>query len=322
MANDPNSPPQPRRRSSRFRRADSLYLGVLVSASLTLFVVILGIIWVIYSQSRLSITTFGPKFVTGNDWDPNRNHFGLMPFLLGTLYTSFWALLIAVPISIGTAVFLSEAAPWRLRVTLGFLVEMLAAIPSVVYGLWGVFVLIPWLVEHVETPISDSAPLGKFFLFNAPPNGNDFLAASLVLAIMVIPIITGIAREIIDAVSLSLREGSYALGATKWETIWRVVLPSAKAGLTGAVVLGLGRALGETIAVTMLIGNNPAFKLALFSPGYTMSSLIANEFTEAPTPLYRSALMEVGLALLISAMIVNGCARLLVNLTGREAHAQ
>jgi phosphate transport system permease protein len=297
---------------------DRVYRFVLVAVSSLVFVLILAIIWEIYAKSRLSIHTFGLKFLTGKEWDPVQQIYSLRAFALGTLYTSFWALLIAVPISIGSAVFLSEMAPRWIRKPLTFLIELLAAIPSVVYGLWGIFVMVPWLVDHVETPISNNQHLGTFFLFNAAPNGNDFLAASALLSIMVIPIITGVARDILRAVPQSMREASYALGATRWETIKSVVLPHARAGIFGAVILGLGRALGETMAVTMVIGNNPDFNWALFSPGYTMSSVIANEFTEAPLELYRSALIEIALALLVIALIVNSLARVLVRLTARR----
>ncbi|MFI5385807.1 MAG: phosphate ABC transporter permease subunit PstC [Fimbriimonadales bacterium] len=299
-----------------------MYSAVLFGASAFAMVLILAIIVELYLQSRLSIHTFGASFFTRSEWDPVQQVYSAKAFVLGTLYTSFWALLIAVPVSIGAAVFLAEVAPKWIRTPLGFLIELLAAIPSVVYGLWGIFVLVPWLAKHVETPISESKTWGSFFLFNAAPNGNDFLAASLVLAIMIIPIITGIARDILRAVPNTMREGSYALGATKWETIRRVVLPRARAGMIGAVMLGLGRALGETMAVTMVIGNNPDFNLALFSPGTTLASIVANEFTEATLDLYRSALMEIGFSLLVIALVVNGAARLLVRWSSRSAEGR
>lgn len=283
---------------------------------------ILAIIVQLYLQSQLSIHKFGVSFFTGKDWDPVTQVYSTQAFIFGTLYTSFWALLIAVPISVGAAIFLAEIAPKWLRTPLGFIIELLAAIPSVVYGLWGIFILVPWLVKHVEEPLSSSKTWGSFFLFDAAPNGNDFLAASLILAIMIIPIVTGIARDILRAVPGTMREGSYALGATKWETIRRVVLPRARPGLIGAVMLGLGRALGETMAVTMVIGNTPDFHPALFSPGSTMASIIANEFTEATLDLYRSALMEIGFSLLVIALIVNGCARLLVRWSTRASEGR
>lgn len=286
--------------------------------SLAILGLVLAIVLEVYLQSRLSIHTFGSRFFTKGEWNPVEDVYSAKSFIFGTLYVSFWALLIAVPVSIGAAVFLAEIAPRWIKSPLGFLIEMLAAIPSVVYGLWGIFVLCPWLVKHVEGPISSNHASGSFFLFNAAPNGNDFLAASLVLAIMIIPIVTGIARDIIVSVPSSVREGAYALGSTRWETVCRVVLPRARAGLIGAVMLGLGRALGETMAVTMVIGNTPEFNLPLFSPGSTMSSIIANEFSEATLDLYRSALMEIGFTLLVIAILVNGLARLLVSWSARS----
>jgi len=300
------------------RKVDGFYNWLLFLASIFVMVLILSIIFELYLQSKVSIHTFGANFFKSSDWDPVQQTYSIKPFVLGTLYTSFWALLVAVPLSVAAAVFLVEVAPNWIRTPLGFLIELLAAIPSVVYGLWGMLVLIPWLVAHVETPISNSKTWGSFFLFNAAPNGNDFMAASLILAIMIVPIITGIGRDILRAVPNSLRDGSFALGATQWETIWRVVLPRARAGLIGAVMLGLGRALGETMAVTMVIGNAPEFHLPLFSAGSTMASVIANEFSEATLDLYRSALMEIGFSLLVIALIVNGCARMLVGWSVRS----
>lgn len=307
------------------KQTDFLYGLLLLAVSVLVFTMIFLIMWALFFKSQLSMHMFGWKFFTTGDWDPVQEKFSLKNFAFGTLYTSFWALLIAVPVSISTAVFLSEIAPKWLRTPLVFLVELLAAIPSVVYGIWGIFVLVPWLVDHFETPVSNNPKLGNFWLFNASPNGNDFMAASVLLSIMIVPIITGISRDILRAVPRTIRESSVALGATKWETIRRVVLPAARTGIIGAVILGLGRALGETMAVTMVIGNNPDFHLPLFSPGYTMSSVIANEFTEATSELYKSSLIEIAFFLLVIAVIVNGFARLLVrmtaNSTGRKARA-
>jgi|SRR5579884_51019 len=300
--------------------ADRVYIGLLFVASLIILILIVGIGVELYIGSRESIHTFGWKFFVRQDWDPVRQAFSTLSFILGTLYTSFWALLLAVPISVGAAIYLAEMAPSWIRTPASFLIELLAAIPSVVYGLWGIFILVPWLVQHVETPISNNARLSKLALFNAPPNGNDYLAASVVLAIMVLPFITSVSREILRAIPQQVREGSYALGATRWETITRVVLPYARAGIIGGVILGLGRALGETMAVTMVIGNNPEFHMSLFSPGYTMSSIIANEFSEAPVALYRSALIEIGLTLFFVTMIVNAGARALIYYTAKNIH--
>jgi len=223
-----------------------------------------------------------------------------------------------MPISVGTAIFLAEVAPAWIRVPVAYLVELLAAIPSVIYGLWGLLVMSPWIALHIETPISNNHILSRLPIFLGLPNGTDLLAASLILTIMIIPYITSVSRDILRAIPNAVREGSYALGATKWETISRVVVPYARAGIIGAVMLGLGRALGETMAVTMVIGNSADFNSSLFSPGYTMSSVIANEFGEASDPLYHSSLIEVGLTLFVVTMFVNGMARGLVFLTAKE----
>lgn len=301
-------------------RADAAYLTILLAASVVILAIILAIAVELTAASRLSLKTFGLGFFTHSTWDANREVFGALPFLLGTLYSSFWALLIAIPISIGAAIFLAEVAPAWIRTPCSFLVELLAAIPSVVYGLWGIFVLGPWLAAHVETPISNNPHLTRFTLFSAPPNGTDMLAASLILAIMVLPYITSVSRDILRAIPRAARDSSYALGATRWETIRGVVLPYARAGIIGAVILGLGRALGETMAVTMVIGNDNHFSPALFAAGNTMASVIANEFTEASIDLYRSALVEIGLMLFLVTMVVNGCARLLVYYTAKDIH--
>ena len=274
-------------------------------------VIIVGIGIELYLASRESQHAFGAKFIGSSQWNPVTQQFGALPFILGTLYTSFLALIIALPISIGTAIFLSELAPRWLRNPISFLVELLASVPSVIYGLWGIFVLAPWMSAHIETPIS-KGPLAKFPLFNAPPNGNDYLTASVILAIMILPFITAVSRDILLAVPRPMREGSYALGSTQWETIKGIVLPYGRSGIIGAVVLGLGRALGETMAVTMVIGNSASFHLPLFSPGYTMASVIANEFSEASFSLYRSALIEIALCLFLISVLVNSLARLLI----------
>jgi phosphate transport system permease protein len=299
---------------------DRIYSAVLFIASLSILVLVIAIAVELVIGSRESLQRFGLGFFTRMAWNPVTQDFGALAYILGTLYTSFWALLIAVPISLGAAIFLAELAPRWLRNPVSFLIELLAAIPSVVYGLWGLFVLSPWLVKHVETPISEHPRLSKFFLFDAPPNGNDILAASLILAIMVLPFITSVSRDILRAIPRTAREGSYALGATRWETIQGVVLPYARAGIIGGVILGLGRALGETMAVTMVIGNELGFHVGLFHSGYTMASIIANEFSEASFSLYRSALIEIGLTLFVVTMIVNGCARVLIYYTAKSLH--
>jgi phosphate transport system permease protein len=299
---------------------DKFYTAIIFSASLVIFLLIVSIAVELFSGSQTSQKAFGLHFFTSEDWDPNDGDgkFGVFPFLVGTLYTSFWALLLAMPISVGTAIFLSEIAPAWIRNPVSYLVELLAAIPSVIYGLWGVFVMCPWIALHIETPISQNKVLSRLPIFDGQPNGTDLMAASLILTIMIIPYITSVSRDILRAIPVSVREGSYALGATKWETISRVVVPYARAGIIGGIMLGLGRALGETMAVTMVIGNNPILTSSLLKPGYTMSSVIANEFPEALGNLYHSALIEVGLTLFFVTMFVNGMARGLVFLTAKE----
>ncbi len=260
--------------------------------------------------STPSIARFGIGFVVSSAWDPVRNVFGALPFVFGTVVSSLLALLLAVPISLGVAVFLLEFAPRQIRGPLGFVVELLAAVPSVIYGLWGVFVLAPWLRNRVEPALEHA--LGFLPFFRGPHQGVGMLAGALVLAIMILPTISSVSREVLRAVPDSLREGGIALGATRWEVIRRIVVPAARSGITGAVILGLGRALGETMAVTMVIGNRPEISASLFAPAYTMASVIANEFTEATGDLYLSALAELGLLLFIVTLILNLIARLLV----------
>jgi len=307
------------RRAVIRRLGDSTYRVLIAGASLSVLALILAIGLVLWSASRESIGKFGTAFFVTSKWDAAHQIFGALPFILGTLYTSFWALFIAVPISVGAAIFLAEIAPPWIRTPCSYLIELLAAVPSVVYGLWGVFVLSPWLVQHFETPVSQNDFLSKLFLFTGAPNGNDFLAGSLILSIMVIPFVTAISRDIIRAIPNAARDGSYALGATRWETIRGVVLPYARSGIVGATVLGLGRALGETMAVTMVIGNfNGNFAPSLFSPGATMTTLIVNEFQEASQNLYISAIIEIGLALFVVSVIVNGAARILIRYTAKN----
>ncbi|MEZ4220250.1 MAG: phosphate ABC transporter permease subunit PstC [Polyangiaceae bacterium] len=268
-----------------------------------------------YRASAASIDTFGLKFVTSQNWDPVRDEFGALPFIFGTVVSSLLALLISVPISIGVAIFLSELAPSWLKQPVGFLVELLAAVPSVVYGLWGIFALAPFLREVVEPALAKT--LGFLPLFSGPHQGFGMLAGGIVLAIMITPTIASVSREVLKAVPTTLREGALALGATRWETVRTAVLPYAKSGLVGAVILGLGRALGETMAITMLIGNRAEISASLFAPSYTMASVIANEFTEATGDLYLAALAEVGLLLFAVTLLLNILARLLVWRVGR-----
>jgi phosphate transport system permease protein len=302
------------------RYGDRAYNLITFLAALSIFVIIISIAWNLAAASKDSITHFGLKYVFGSDWDETKDIYGILPFIFGTLYSSLLALILAVPVSVGAAIFLSELAPHWIRTPMTFLIELLAAIPSVVYGLWGIFVMIPWLRDRVMKPIS-SSPLHHVFLFGGTPIGPSMLAAGVILAIMVTPFITAITRDILRAIPRAQREGSLALGATQWETISQVVLPYAKSGIIGAVILGLGRALGETMAVTMVIGNQSAgngISWSLFDPGYTMSSALANKFNEAGPGLNLSALIEIGLVLFVVAIIVNVVARLLVFYTAKD----
>ncbi len=281
--------------------------GTGVFAALVLLAVI-GIGFELTRQSLLSIRKFGFAFWTTSTWDPVAGNFGALPFIWGTLYSSIIALLIATPIALGIAIFISELSPRLLRQPLTFLTELLAAIPSIVYGLWGMFVLVP-IVRKLELLTPDA--LKTFPLFKGPPLGVGMLAAALILAVMVIPFTSSVAREILKNVPSAQREAAYALGATRWEAI-KVALGYGKTGIIGAVMLGFGRALGETIAVTMVIGNNPQVSSSLFKPQYTMAAVIANEFTEAADELYLHALIEIGLLLFIITIAINTISRLLI----------
>ncbi|MBU6410994.1 MAG: phosphate ABC transporter permease subunit PstC [Verrucomicrobiota bacterium] len=278
--------------------------------ALAIFVLVLLIGYELLHGSRLSLHQFGWRFLITRDWDVLNEKLGALTFIYGTLVTSAIALLIAVPISVGTAIYLTEVAPLRLRQPLVMFVELLAAIPSVVLGLWGLFVLVPFMRDHVDPSLEKL--LGFLPLFKGPIYGIGFLSAGVILAIMIVPIITSVSREILRSVPGLQREAAYALGATRWEVTRIAVLSYAKKGLFGAVILGLGRALGETMAATMVIGNIPNISASLFAPGYTMASVLANEFTEAVSGLYLSALFEVGLALLGVTLVVNAFAQLLL----------
>jgi phosphate transport system permease protein len=259
-------------------------------------------------QSWRSIERFGSGFWRTSVWDPVAGEFGALPFIWGTLYSAVLALLIAAPVGLGIAVFIAELCPGRLRSPLVFLTELLAAIPSIVYGLWGLFVLVP-AVRTLELHTPDV--LRALPLFSGPPLGVGMLSAALILAIMVVPFTSAVAREVLKAVPVAQRESAYALGATRFEAI-RASLHYARAGIVGAVMLGLGRALGETMAVTMVIGNNPQISASLFAPQYTMAAVIANEFTEAADDMYLSALVEIGLVLFVITLAINVLSRLLI----------
>lgn len=274
-----------------------------------LFVLIVFMAYEMYIGSTLSIEKFGWKFFINSVWDPVKEEYGALPFIYGTLVSSVIALVLAVPLSLGIAITLSEMAPPWLERPLSFLVELLAGIPSIVYGLWGFFVMVPWIRSTVEPFLSEQ--LGFLPLFRGAPYGVGMLAAGMILSIMILPIISSISRDILKAVPRSQTEAALAIGSTKWEAT-RIALSYSRSGIIGAVMLGFGRAFGETMAVTMVIGNRPVISASLFDPGYTMASVLANEFTEATTQMYLSALMEIALVLFVVAIIVNSFARLLV----------
>lgn len=289
---------------------DRVFTYAMTACGLAVLGVLALIIYELMLRSALSWHAFGLKFFTGSEWDPVNEHFGALPFIYGTLVSSLLSLIIAVPLSVGVAVFTTEMCPKRLRSPLSFFVELLAAIPSVIYGLWAMFVLVPILTQYVQPVLAKT--LGWTGLFEGPFFGLSMLTAGVILAIMIIPIISSITREVLAVVPQHQREAVLALGATRWEMIRIGVLRNARAGIVGAIILGLGRALGETMAVTMVIGNRPEISKSLFAPGYTMASVLANEFSEATGDVYLSALVQIGLALFFVTIIVNALARLLV----------
>jgi phosphate transport system permease protein len=300
----------------RFRvRSDELLFRAGTGAfALLLIVGVLAIGFELFRQSRLSIAQFGWQFWQTDTWDPVAGQFGARPFIWGTLYSSILAIAISTPIALGIAIYISELAPSWLRAPLVFLTELLAAIPSIVYGLWGIFVLVPF-VRGLET--ATPAWMKELPFFSGPPLGIGMLSAALILSIMVIPFSSSVAREVLKAVPQAQREGAYALGATRWEAI-RMALFYARTGIVGAVMLGFGRALGETMAVTMVIGNSPKISWSLFAPQYTMSAVIANEFAEATDELHLHALIEIGLVLFIITLIINLISRMFIWSMGRQ----
>lgn len=298
---------------------DALFRKACAAFSIAIVALLGLVVAELIRGSALSLSHFGLSFVLDKIWDPVSDRFGAATFVYGTVVSSLIALLIAVPLGVGIAIFLVEMAPRRAGVVVGFLVELLAAIPSIVYGLWGLFVLAP-LVRDDVAPVLH-ATLGFLPFFSGPSYGVGMLTAGLILSIMVLPFIAAVSRDVLAAVPQPQREGSLAVGATKWETIWHVVIPYGRAGIGGAIILALGRALGETMAVTMVIGNTPQIAASLFAPGYTMSSVIANEYAEASGPLYLSALTEIGLLLFVVTFAVNGLARMLLWRIARGAGA-
>jgi phosphate transport system permease protein len=290
--------------------ADSAFRALMLVCGLSIFAIVLLILVELITGSKLSIQKFGFPFFFGSAWDPVNGNFGALPFIYGTVVSSLLSLIIAVPLAIGVAIFLTEMCPAWLRGTLAFFTELLAAIPSVVYGLWAIFVLIPPLRQYVNPVLIKTLGWSGFFV--GPNYGFGMFAAGVILAIMILPIISSLTREVMSSVPHTQREAVLALGATRWEMIRMGVLRNARIGIVGAVILGLGRALGETMAVTMVIGNRPEIVRSMLAPAYSMASVIANEFSEASDELYLSALIEIGLALFIVTIIVNALARVLV----------
>jgi phosphate transport system permease protein len=299
----------------RWMNGDALARAVVTVSAALILVVTCALVYELWVNSALSREKFGWHFLVTQVWDPNAGQFGALPFLYGTVVTSLLALLIGVPLGVGAAIFLSELAPPKLSEGLTFLIELLAAVPSVIYGLIGVFVLMPIIKGYLHTVLK--VTLGWTPLFSGPFYGVSFLAAGIVLSVMILPFIVSVSRQVLLAVPADQREGALALGATKWETTWKVVVPYAKRGIYGSVFLALARSLGETMAVTMVIGNTPQIKASLFAPGYSIAAVIANEFTEATFDLYVHALTELGLVLFALTIVINGLARLLVMSTSR-----
>jgi phosphate transport system permease protein len=300
----------------RLRAGDDLaYLVTLIAASS--IVLITGLlVFELYKNSAASRHQFGWSFLTSSTWDPVAGNFGALPFIYGTVVTSTLALAIGIPLGVGAAIFLAELAPPKISSGLTFLIELLAAVPSVIFGMLGFFILIPAL-QSVEQPIR--SVLGWTPLFQGPFYGVSLLSAGVVLALMIIPFIISISREVILAVPGDQREAALALGATRWEATWDVVVPFAYKGITGSIFLALARSLGETMAVTMVVGNNPKISTSLFAPGYSIAAVIANEFTEATGDLYLSSLIELGLVLFALTIVINGAARILVASTTAKA---
>jgi phosphate transport system permease protein len=303
--------PAPRPRAvTGMNPADRLYRGILTALALALPLLMLALLEQLAANAWPAIRQYGWRFLFTSVWDPVADVFGAAPMIFGTIASSFLAVLIAVPLALGVAIFLTEFAPKAIRQPIAFIVELLAAIPSVVYGLWGVFVLIPFLRTYLVPPLR--AVFGWTPFFSGVFYGNSLLAGGVILAIMIVPYIAAVSREVLLAVPGTQREAALGMGATRWEAVWTAVMPYGRAGLIGAVILGLGRALGETMAVTMVIGNRHDIGISVLQPAYTMAAAIANEFSEATTKLYLSALFEVGLILFAITVLVNAFARLLI----------
>jgi len=301
---------------SRLHDGDEYARLVTLVFAATVVLITMALVWELWVNSALPRQKFGLHFFITQTWDPIMDDFGALPFIYGTLVTSVVALIIAVPLGIGAAIFLAELAPPRISDTLQFFIDLLAAVPSVIYGLLGVFTVVP-LMRTVIYPALNK-PFGYLPLFKGPSYGVGFLTAGIVLAIMVIPYIISVSREVLLSVPRDQREAALALGSTRWESTWKVVVPFARTGIMGSIFLALARALGETMAVTMVIGNTPKIAASLFAPGYSIAAVIANEFTEATGDLYLQSLIALGLALFLLTFILNGLARLLIVVTTQK----
>jgi phosphate transport system permease protein len=297
---------------------DKIFRTVLLMAATSILVLVAAIIFMMVQNSMPTIQRFGIGFLYGREWVPAQQSFGALPFIYGTVVSSLIAIVIAVPISLGVAIFLVEQAPVRIARPISFTVELLAAIPSVVYGLWGIFVLAPFIRNYLGPPLQEY--LGFLPLFQGRLTGIGMLTGGIILALMITPIITAVVRDVLEAVPRTQREAALALGATKWETTM-IVLGNAASGIAGAVVLGLGRAIGETMAVTMVIGNSPQITASLFEPAYTIASVLAANFADATDELYLSSLIEMGLILFLVTVVINGFAKLLIMSVSRKTNA-
>jgi phosphate transport system permease protein len=309
----------PLRERSRGALVDALFAGVTQAFAFLVFVLLLAILASLVVGAWPSLQKFGFGFIFNSEWDPVAGEFGALVPIYGTLVSSLIAMVIAIPVSFGIALFLTELAPVWLKRPLGTAIELLAAIPSIIYGMWGLFVFTPLFSTYVQPLLIDTlgnVP-GISFLFRGPPMGIGMLTAGVILAIMVIPFITAVMRDVFELVPVVLRESAYGLGATTWEVVWRVVLPYTRAGVVGGVMLGLGRALGETMAVTFVIGNTHRLSLSLLAPGTSIASSLANEFTEADDAIYTSSLVELGLILFLITTIVLACAKFMLMRLGR-----
>ncbi|MGA2982918.1 MAG: phosphate ABC transporter permease subunit PstC [Terriglobia bacterium] len=300
----------------QLRHGDEVAHLITLLAASSIIVVTVMLVYQLYINSALPRHKFGFGFFVGRTWDPVSGDFGALPFIYGTVASSALALLVAVPLGVGAAIFLSELAPSRISNSLTFVIELLAAVPSVIYGLLGIFILVPVLRKVVEPFLKST--LGFLFLFQGPMYGVGMLAGGLVLAVMIVPFIISVSREVLLAVPVEQREAALALGATKWESTWQVVVPFARVGIMASVFLALARALGETMAVTMVIGNDPKISASLFAPAYSIAAVIANEFTEATGDLYLQALIELGLVLFLLTILINGLARLVIIATTQK----